>query len=85
MFDLIKGYQEGLIPANRWLNYINKFSGESFTSTDIEKGLYDQTGELYDYIQDNFRIQYAESVPLKSTDFGGTKLQAYYTVFELNN
>ena len=90
LFDLIKGYkqdndQEGLLLANRWLNYINKFSGKSFTSTDIEKGFYDREGKLYDYIEDNFKIQYAVSVPLKSTDFGGTKLQAYYTLFELYN
>ena len=43
------------------------------------------SGELYEYIDYHFRFNLAQSVPLKSNDFGGTKVNAYYTMFNLHN
>ena len=94
ILDLIKDDNSnghGAIPLSRWLAYVNEYdkkyikSGAIFTKKDVIEAKTRYSGELYEYIDYHFRFNLAQSVPLKSNDFGGTKVNAYYTMFNLYN
>ena len=95
ILDLIKdgnsSGHEGTIPLSRWLKYVNEYdekyikSDAIFTKKDVIEAKTKYSGELYEYIDYHFRFNLAQSVTLKSNDFGGTKVNAYYTMFNLHN
>ncbi len=51
---------------------------------DVIEAKTEYSGELYEYIETHFLFNIANSVMLNSNDFGGTKVYAYYTVFNLH-
>ena len=86
ILDLIKNKNntDGYIPTSRWLKIFNEFTHENFKEKDIKEALDTNEGALQEYINDNFAFYTATTEKLKSDDFGGTKLTAYFTEFQVN-
>jgi len=74
----------GFLLANRWLDIFNDYTNENFNIKDLNDAIENNEGELWDIIEDRFNFFSASTSKLDSDDFGGTKLAAYYTIFEVN-